>query len=1116
MRSILHGTWVVAQDNPEDVAFFVWAERATQAQPVAQPGRSAQIARHPYGAATIEIADILAHFNDSVDWRRAERLTRVVALPSTEDAPIVPRLLSLGEGPLPPAPDASANASATKTLRLWRIEGLGVPLLDMLPLLVALPLDEERLGSVHAIGADLRYWALVSKFALELLARERFLPGLRADNGRVLALWLPALLAQDRERLEALARAMPPACRAIFRERGHIDLDEAPPSLEVVQSFVEQVVDHAVRAWGATSPEGRPMSYASLRARQADAKSGGATAGYRARRFSERASVPEAWWQALWDAHKEIELPEARQAEVTDFYQRWQDWVYQAHQEAGVAPNAASFRICFRLEPPDVDSVADPEDPGYWTLRYFLQALDDPSLLVPAPEVWHERGAVLSYLNRRFDHPQDRLLEGLGNAARLCPPIRRSLIQESRPEAATLTAQEAYAFLRETARLLEGAGFGVMVPPWWNRPDAHLHVRARLRLNTDESGPSALGMDALIAYDWELALGDETLSREEFERLAALKTPLVQVRGRWVMLQPDQVEAAIAFWEKHGPRGELRFADALGLALAADNGDDGDDRDGGSVAILDGLEVSDVELDEHLAQMVDALDHKDKVTPIDPPEDFEGTLRPYQVRGLSWLAFLRRWGFGACLADDMGLGKTIQAIALILHERDKNPDMGPSLVICPTSLVGNWQREVGRFAPHLGVMVHHGSARAEGDEFIAQSLESDLVISTYGLVRRDIADLEQVRWSNVILDEAQNIKNPLTKQANAVRRLKGDFRAALTGTPVENRLSELWSIMAFLNPSYLGSLQSFRRNFAIPIERYQDDEAAERLRQLVHPFLLRRVKTDPRVIQDLPEKFEYKVYCNLTREQATLYEAIVQDAMVSLKKTEEGGVVANAGELATQRMRRRGQILAMLTRLKQVCNHPALFAGDGSEIGHRSGKLNRLCEMLEEILEVGDRALVFTQFAQMGHLLQRHLQRIFDQEVLFLHGGTPQKQRDVMLDRFQEDPQAPSIFVLSLKAGGTGLNLMRANHVFHFDRWWNPAVENQATDRAYRIGQTRDVQVHKFICLGTMEERIDMLIESKRALADTIVGQGEGWLTELSTEDLRDLISLRSEAVETE
>ncbi|MBC7234468.1 MAG: DEAD/DEAH box helicase [Chloroflexi bacterium] len=923
------------------------------------------------------------------------------------------------------------------------------------------------------MGSDLRYWGLVAKFVLELLARERFVPGLRSDNGSVQAVWLPVLEQEDQRRMEALAYAMPPACRAVFRERGHLDFDEAPSPMTVLQSFINHMVDVAVREWGRAASDTRPGNYARLRSM---------------RQFGRQANIPEMWWQALWDTTNELALPEVHEAELTDFYKHWQDWVYQTQQESG-----ASFRICFRLEPPDLEAAApDAPEATCWTLRYFLQALDDPSLLVPAPEVWRERGAVLSYLNRRFDHPQDRLLEGLGAAARLCPPIRRSLNQE-RPEAATLTAQEAYAFLRETARLLEGAGFGVMVPPWWNRPDAHLHVRARLRTNPDMGGSGMLGMDALIAYDWELALGDETLTREEFERLAALKTPLVQVRGRWVMLQPDQVEAAIAFWEKHGPRGELRLAEALNLAL-------------GTETELDGLEVSDVELDDRLAELVEALSQKDHVTPIAPPADFHGTLRPYQVRGLSWLAFLRRWGFGACLADDMGLGKTIQAIALILHERSQNGATAPSLVICPTSLVGNWQREVARFAPHLNVVVHHGSGRAEGSKFVQQSLESDLVISTYGLVRRDIQDLERVHWANIILDEAQNIKNPLTKQAAAVRRLKGDFRLALTGTPVENRLSELWSIMTFLNPGYLGSLPSFRRTFAIPIERYQDDEATEQLRRLVHPFLLRRVKTDPQVIQDLPEKFEYKVYCNLTREQATLYEAVVQNAINSLRQAEEEG----------NEMRRRGQILAMLTRLKQVCNHPALFFGDGSEVGRRSGKLNRLREMLEEILEVGDRALVFTQFAQMGQILQRYLQNVFEQEVLFLHGGTPQKQRDAMLARFQEDPRAPAIFVLSLKAGGTGLNLMRANHVFHFDRWWNPAVENQATDRAYRIGQMRDVQVHKFICLGTLEERIDLLIESKRALADNIVGQGESWLTELSTEDLRDLITLRAEAVETE
>ncbi|NLG28900.1 MAG: DEAD/DEAH box helicase, partial [Chloroflexi bacterium] len=674
---------------------------------------------------------------------------------------------------------------------------------------------------------------------------------------------------------------------------------------------------------------------------------------------------------------------------------------------------------------------------------------------------------------------------------RLCPAIQRSLRSEC-PEHATMTPQEAYTFLRETARLLESTGFGVLVPPWWNKPDTRLRVRARLRSTTDAQGSGILSMDSLVAYDWELALGDEPLTREEFERLAALKTPLVRVRGRWVLLQPDQVEAAIAFWERQRQQNALQLRDALGLML-------------GTQTEIDGLDVTEVELDPVLQGLKDALTRGERLETLPAPAGFVGELRPYQVRGYSWLAFLRRWGFGACLADDMGLGKTIQAIALLLHDVQQAPDGEPSLVICPTSLVGNWQREVARFAPDLRVMVHHGAGRAEGADFVAQARQNHLVISTYGLVRRDLNDLTQVRWRNIILDEAQNIKNPLTKQARAARQLLGDNRMALTGTPIENHLTELWSILSFLNPGYLGPHDGFRRTFALPIERYQDQTAAERLRNLVHPFVLRRLKTDPQVIADLPEKAEYKVYCNLTREQATLYEAVVRDAMADLRRIDTEGTG----------IQRRGLVLAMLTRLKQVCNHPALFLGDGSETAGRSGKLNRLCEMLEEALAVGDRALIFTQFAQMGFLLQRHLRETFGQEVFFLHGGTPQKQRDRMLQAFQEQADSPSLFVLSLKAGGTGLNLMRANHVFHYDRWWNPAVENQATDRAYRIGQTRDVQVHKFICLGTLEERIDLLIESKSALAESVVGASEESVTELSTDALYELLALRKEAVET-
>jgi SNF2 family DNA or RNA helicase len=552
------------------------------------------------------------------------------------------------------------------------------------------------------------------------------------------------------------------------------------------------------------------------------------------------------------------------------------------------------------------------------------------------------------------------------------------------------------------------------------------------------------------------------------------------------MLQADQIEAAIAFWEKKSSQDSMLLRDALGLAL-------------GATDEMMGLPLQGIQTSGWLNGLLQHLQDGEKLQELPPPDGFVGQLRPYQVRGYSWLAFLRRWGLGACLADDMGLGKTIQAIALLLQERETSDNgLEPALVICPTSVVGNWKREIQRFAPGLRVMVHHGSDRASGEEFVSMARTHDVIISTYGLARRDVEDLAQVPWSDIILDEAQNIKNPQAKQSQAIRTLPGGNRIALTGTPVENRLSELWSIMQFLNPGFLGSQAKFRKNFALPIERYQNQVATERLKGMVGPFLLRRVKTDPTVIQDLPEKLEMKVYCNLTAEQATLYRAVVKESLERVGSAGEG-------------IERRGAVLGALTRLKQVCNHPAQFMGDGSTLAGRSGKLDRLGEMLEEALSVGDRALVFTQFAEMGHMLRAHLQSLFGVEVLFLHGGTPQKQRDRIVSRFQRGQGGPPIFVLSLKAGGTGLNLTAANHVFHFDRWWNPAVENQATDRAFRIGQTRDVQVHKFLCAGTLEERIDKMIESKKALAESVVGAGEGWLTELSTDELREIMALRAE-----
>ena len=1030
---ILHGSW-------SDDAFFVWGESAGPA-----PGRerSAPHAQpHPHAASPNRLCAAMERLAPLGDWTNIPRATRVILLPSGADAPRLPSWL------LPDADESEAELH----LAPWRVPGLALDLLSALDLLIALPLGG---AGRQQWGTDLRYWSLVAKLGLDLLARHKYLPGMAEEGGEYRALWLPVLdEPHDRARLRVLAGAMPPVCRALFAGSAEKKTELALAPHALLDRFLKQLIDRAVREWGR---------------------------GRLDRRRKPPAGVAGAWWSALWDGDGRIEVPVARRRELARLFDAWSGWMAQLRGAA-----EAAFRLCFRLEPPEMDPESGQVISPDWVLRYMLQASDDPSLLVPAEKVWRARGGSLSILDRKFEGAQERLLAGLGLAARLFPPVVKSL-RTARPQDCALTVDEAYAFLREVGPLLEGSGFGVLVPPWWDKPGARLGVRAKLKAGDSIAGQGILNLDALVRFDWELALGDEPLTREELERLAALKMPLVRVRGKWVLLQPDQIEAAIAFWEKKRQQSEMSLRDALGMALGASRE-------------IGGMPLHGVETSGWLDDLLQQLQDGDRLQELPPPHGFVGQLRPYQMRGYSWLAFLRKWGLGACLADDMGLGKTIQAIALLLRERETvENELGPAMVICPTSVVGNWKREIHRFAPALRVMVHHGSGRARGAEFVAAAQQHDVVISTYGLARRDVDDFCQVPWSDVILDEAQNIKNPHAKQTQAIRKLPPANRIALTGTPVENRLSELWSIMQFLNPGFLGSQAGFRKSFSLPIERYQDQAATRRLKGLVGPFVLRRVKTDPSVIQDLPDKLEIKVYCNLTAEQATLYEAVVKESLERIASADEAGI------------ERRGVVLGVLMRLKQVCNHPAQFLGDGSVLPGRSGKLERLGEMLEEALSVGDRALVFTQFAQMGHMLRAHLRSLFGVEVLFLHGGTPQKQRDRMVDRFQRARGGPPIFILSLKAGGTGLNLTAANHVFHFDRWWNPAVENQATDRAFRIGQRRDVQVHKFICAGTLEERIDDLIESKKALAESVVGAGESWLTELSTDELRDMMTLRRE-----
>jgi superfamily II DNA or RNA helicase len=779
-------------------------------------------------------------------------------------------------------------------------------------------------------------------------------------------------------------------------------------------------------------------------------------------RTPARLSLAERYVVALTstDARLDVATPE-EEAEAARLATDLDAWLERAQIPAG------PVRTCFRLAEPS-ESDDDP-----WRVEFALQSTQDPSLMISAADAWTGQG-----LGTGGD-PTEELLAGLGAAARLFGELWEAL-REPAPVMLELDTAGAFRFLTETGPLLTGAGFGVLLPDWVRK--ARLGLKLTTRSQSAASGSSVtqarFGLGDLVDFRYDVAVGDQMIDPAELAELARLKVPLVRLRGQWVELDETHLRAALKFLEHH-QAGTMIAADALAAGL----------RDTGGVPLVD------VDADGWLGDLLSGQADR-RLPPMTAPAGFAGTLRPYQERGLSWLSFLGDLGLGGILADDMGLGKTIQLLSLVAAQP---AGTGPTLLVCPMSLVGNWQREAARFTPDLRIHVHHGADRLDGDSLAEALADTDLVITSYGVATRDRAALSSLTWARVVCDEAQNIKNHTTQQARAVRSLPAATRIALTGTPVENRLSELWSIMEFTNPGLLGPSERFREDYAIPIERHGSDDAARALQRLTRPFVLRRLKTDRTIISDLPDKQEMKVWCNLTPEQASLYAATVADM---LSRIEE----------ATDDISRRGLVLATMAKLKQVCNHPAHLLGDGSRLPGRSGKLARLEEICDEIVAEGDKALCFTQYAEFGRMLQPHLAGRLGCPVLFLHGGTPKKQRDSLVETFGSLDE-PAVFLLSLKAGGTGLNLTAASHVIHVDRWWNPAVEDQATDRAFRIGQHRNVQVRKFVCLGTLEERIDAMIEEKKALAERVVGTGESWLTELSVADLREVLALSPDAV---
>ncbi|MFP5336070.1 MAG: SNF2-related protein [Actinomycetes bacterium] len=1015
---VLHALWSPPQ------GLCLWAEDSERT--VKSPSQALRAARpHPYAAPAEALAEIHPGKPGEV----------VLRLPSLRTAPLdSPELVRATPRPAP----RSAPA-----LLSWSVP---VIVLDPAAALSWLKRAASESEAGVRYGASVVHLVDVATFAGELAERGRVLPTLaRRDVGSV-ARWRPVLQGPDVVALGALVQALPPVCRAAADHGDAHDL---------VTEALHALTDAAVR-------DRLPPDTDLLPPRR----------GRRPRRLP----AVEAWLAALTSPDGQFDADEA---EIEALERALQPWA-----EVGLG-HVGPARAVFRLGEVEAEHAADPTgepapEDQRWRLEFLLQSTQDPSLLVPADQVWRDDGR----LRRWLDRPQELLLGELGRASRIYPELVPGLRQAT-PCALELDVDGAYHFLAGAAPTLDEAGFGVLLPSWWDR-------RSRLGLKLSAHTPvdgvvqkeASFGREQLMDFRWQLAVGDDTLTDDEIAALAESKAPLIRLRGRWVAVDPDQLTRGLEFL-RTTPTGRTTAGELLGIATS--HPDDLDTP----------LPVMDVRADGWLGALLDGTAAQ-TLEPVTPPEGFAATLRPYQERGLSWLAFLSSLGLGACLADDMGLGKTVQLLALESAHRAERPDTAPTLLLCPMSLVGNWQREGAKFAPGLRVYAHHGPQRLRGKKLQRRLAKADLVVTTYTTATRDIDELERHDWHRVVLDEAQAIKNSLSQAAKAVRRLSAEHRVALTGTPVENRLAELWSIMDFLNPGMLGTSELFRTRYAIPIERHGATEQAERLRAVTRPYVLRRLKTDPAVIDDLPEKIEVKQYCQLTVEQASLYQSVVDEMMAKIESSDG--------------IERRGNVLAAMTKLKQVCNHPAQVLHDRSEIGRRSGKVLRLEQILEEILAEGDKVLCFTQFTEFAELLLPHLSTRFGTEVAYLHGGTPKARRDDLVTRFQSG-DGPPIFLLSLKAGGTGLNLTAANHVIHLDRWWNPAVENQATDRAFRIGQRRTVEVHKFVCTGTLEERIDDMIEEKKALADLVIRDGEGWLTELSTADLRQVFALSEGAV---
>ncbi|MGG6265003.1 DEAD/DEAH box helicase [Leptolyngbya sp. AN03gr2] len=1037
---ILHGTWIPddATDFVQRGKFYLWVETLEKLK-----SRKAEASLHPRHLLEKSLATFLT---EQLGMQIAPKSIAPIffLLPSTQEPCPSPELARYLEIDLP----------ETWEWQYWIVQGYCCPVSQIIKLL-----NEWHFLALHnlidvQIGSDLLFWYHYTQFFKHVFHNDRYIPALNY--------------------------------RATSKRKSKTASDfEIYPGWEILSTNYESELTHYSGRMPLLCTTGFQSCPSQPQMRNAIAL---------LRHFSEvllheiilQTPIPATFEKQIantliQDCFKRSIAPANYTLEQYQHWQNWRDRIAQSQAES-------SFSLCFALQSPQ-----DPKDP--WVLEFQAAARQDPSVRVPLSEYWKTRTTKRKALLKQFGQDfEQQLLMQLGYAARIYPKLWAGL-ETDQPIQILLDVEEANAFLQETAWVLEDAAYKVIVPAWWTpqgwrRAKVRMQAKGR-KLGSSDKSKSYFSVDTLIDYQYELSINGEAVSPKEWEQLVRSKTDLVQFRGQWVQLDRTQMQQMLEFWKKHkNENPELSLMDLIKLSAEGSNGIE--------------LEVA---CDSMLSGMLTQLNDKSQLEVLPDPKQLNGTLRPYQQRGVSWLSYLESLGLNGCLADDMGMGKSFQVIARFVQEREamaksrkKAARIPPTLLIAPTSVLGNWQKEIEKFAPQLRSYIHHGSSRIQTLEAFQSAIANyDVVITSYTLIRKDVSFLASTPWQRIVIDEAQNIKNPASAQTKAILKLPAQHRLALTGTPVENRLLDLWSIFNFLNPGYLGKEAQFRKAFEVPIQKNNDRVKSTTLKQLVEPFILRRVKTDPAIIQDLPDKVEQKLYCNLTKEQASLYEAVVKDVLNQINDAEG--------------IQRKGMILATLLKLKQICNHPMQFLQDESEfLPERSHKLQRLSEMIQEAIDEGESILVFTQFAEIGGALEKYLKHQH-YRTYYLHGGTARAKRETMIAEFQDPETEPAIFILSIKAGGVGITLTKANHVFHFDRWWNPAVEDQATDRAFRIGQKKNVFVHKFVALGTLEERIDQMIEDKKKLASSIVGSDESWLTELNNEAFKQLITFNRSTI---